>query len=202
MPACATRPFRPSEDMSATSFTLPGQPASSPPALVIEPVLPHLLVVLSALTSLGFDVTVADTFSDGKASMTKGPRPSLLVAAVKLREYNGLHLVLRGKSIWPDLPAIVTSESADPVLQTEAERVGATFMVMPTSREEAVAAIVRTVLRRCDVNPGEPIRAPFERRRSERRLGAVSGPDAIQTDRRVRERRRNAADIRGLFSRA
>ena len=188
------------DDMSATPFTLPGLPPSSPPALVVQPNLPHLLVTLSALTSLGFDVRVAETFKDAKATLAAGHRPALLLTDIRLREYNGLHLVLRGKTMWPGLSAIVTSESVDQLLQHEAETMGATFMVMPTSMEEVVAAVLRTIHQRSTngVLPS-PIRPQFERRRQERRLGS---PPLAGDERRKEQRRRDPAQsLRDLVSR-
>lgn len=178
--------------MSATSFALPGLPPSSPPALVVQPILPHLLSVLSTLSALGFDVTVAETFKDARASLT-ARQPALLFTDVRLREYNGLHLVLRGRSLWPGLAAIVTSEIPDAVLQAEAEGLGATFMVMPTSREEMVAAVLRTMMRPSPTGESPAaIRAPFERRREERRAGSNL---ACHQDRRRGERRRDPHEI-------
>ena len=176
--------------VSATPFTVPGLQPSSPPALVVEPVLPNLLAVLSALSALGFDVTVAETFKDARSVMGGAERPALLLTDVKLREYNGLHLVLRGRTLWPGLAAIVTSDAPDPVLQTEAERLGATFLVMPAPREEIVAAILRTVLRvpGSDLNQ-EPIRAPFERRRGQRRTAGSA--TTFLRERRLADRRRD-----------
>lgn len=158
-------------------------------ALVVEPHLPQLMLILSALSTLGFDVTVAEKFRDARTVLA-AVRPTLLVTNIRLQEYNGLHLVLRGRSSWPDLPSIVTSEFVDPVLRLEAERLGATFIAMPTTAEELSAAVYRTVLR----PPFEtaPVRAPFERRQRERRLRQAPGTAGIE--RRQLERRRGFAE--------
>ena len=67
----------------------------------------------------------------------------------------------------PDgLPAIVTSEIDDPVLPLEAEQLGATYASLPTTSEELVAAISRTILQ---AGGSDPVRPPFERRQGERR---------------------------------
>jgi DNA-binding NtrC family response regulator len=186
--------------MSTTRFGLPGQLTAAPSALVVEPALPQLLFVLSVLSSIGFDVTVAETFGDAKSSLVaKGP--ALLLTDVKLREYNGLHLVLRGKALRRDLPAIVTSQSADAVLQADAERLGATFVELPTTRDELIAAVYRTALRKASGSGAlDPIRAPFERRRDERRKNAPA--NLFPTDRRTRDRRQDvAAALRTLARR-
>jgi hypothetical protein len=48
-----------------------------------------------------------------------------------LGPYNGIHLVLRSKSAHPAMAAIVTSRYADAVLEAEAERQHARFVVRP-----------------------------------------------------------------------
>jgi DNA-binding NtrC family response regulator len=178
--------------MNPIPFGSSGGGSSSPTALVIEPILPHLLAVLSTLSSMGFDTTVAETFQDARAALSTHP-PTLLVTGIKLREYNGLHLVLRGMTSWPDLAAIVTSEAPDSLLQEETERLGATFVVMPAPQMELVAAVSRTVLRaRRAGGPLEPIRPPFERRLKSPASLTVVEPQTA-------ERRRDAvAAIRAL----
>jgi DNA-binding response OmpR family regulator len=159
-----------------------------PTALIVEPVLFDALFLVATATSLGFQATVAATFQEGVERLRLSPL--LLMTDIRLAQYNGLHLVLRGKSAKPDLAAIVTSAVPDPVLQAEAERLGATFVLKPTSSEELRAAISRTLLRSTE-SPG-PIRPPFERRKSERR--APTG-DFLQPDRRTIERRRDIAQV-------
>jgi len=172
--------------MSAIVFKPPNlaQPAAT--ALVVEPVLTSLLAILSTLASLGFDVLVAESFKDAKGAL-RAARPSLLVTDIRLHEYNGLHLVLRGQTMWPGLPALVTSPTDDPVLRAEAARLDSTFVTLPVSPVELHAAICRTVFR-SSAAPRDPIRPPFERRHSERR--SPSGPSSIAGKRRVAERRR------------
>ena len=187
--------------MSATRFGFPGQLTAAPSALVVEPVLPQLLFVLSVLSSIGFDVTVAETFGDAK-SLLAATGPALLVTDIKLRQYNGLHLVLRGKALQRDLRALVTSHPADAVLQADAEQLGATFVELPTTRDELVAAVYRTALRKESGGAGalDPIRAPFERRRGERRKNART--NLFPPDRRTRDRRQDvAAALRTLVTR-
>jgi DNA-binding NtrC family response regulator len=139
-------------------------------ALVVEPDLRNLLLVLSTLSTLGVDATVAENFRDAK-SVIATTRPALLLTSVKLHEFNGLHLVMRGRAAWPHLPSIVTTGMDDVVLRREAEELGATFIALPISSEEMAAAICRTTL--C-VDGRVRIRAPFERRIKQRRLAATS----------------------------
>lgn len=156
-------------------------------ALIVDPVLSDALFFVTAVSALGFRVTVADTFAEALERLRV--HPSLLIAAIRLAEYNGLHLVLRGKSAKPDLIALVTSTTPDPVLQLEAEQLGATFVLKPITAEELHAAILRTMFQ---AGESSPIRPPFERRKGERRVSASS---AYQPERRLRERRRNGLSL-------
>jgi DNA-binding response OmpR family regulator len=173
-----------------TVFRLADSSRVVPSALVIEPHLPHLLFVLSTLSALHFDVTVAGSFKDAKTALIRA-RPTVLIADVRLHEYNGLHLVLRGQSAYPGLLCLVMAHADDPVLQLEAERLGATYVALPTTREEFVAALHRTLLQARGADAGSPIRPPFERRHGERR--GTSSPLRAD-DRRGGERRRDPAN--------
>ena len=155
-------------------------------ALIIDPDLSDVMFSVFAATSLGFRVTVADTFQEALERLRVPP--ALLIAHIRLGEYNGLHLVLRGKAARRDLAAIVTSGVADRVLQTEAEQLGATFVLKPTTPEEFRAAICRTLL----ADSGGPIRSPFERRSSDRRSAS---PVAYHPDRRKASRRRDVLQL-------
>src|SRR5262249_40561382 len=143
--------------------------------------------LVSAPSQLDFRVTVADTFQDAKAGLQEPP--ALLVAEIRLGEYNGLHLVLRGKAIRNSMAAIVTSRVLDPVLQANAEELGATFVVKPTTEQEIRAAVFRTMFR---VDPSVPVRAPFERRQATRRRPEIA---SFSPDRRLGDRRRDATAL-------
>jgi DNA-binding NtrC family response regulator len=163
------------------AFRLAPSQESEGAALVMEPRLSDLLLVLSACHLLGLGAIVAETFLDAKRALTS-VRPSVLVTAVRLREYNGLHLVSRARARWPGLPTLVTCDADDPVLHREAQRFGATFVTFPTTPTELAAAIARALLQADD----RPVQSPFERRHRDRR----EGPMSVAADRRTVNRRR------------
>lgn len=161
-----------------------GGGTAGPSALIAEPVLSDALFLIATVSALGFHVTVTDTFHAALERLRIPP--DLLLADIRLGEYNGLHLVLRAKSAKNDLAAVVTSAVEDPVLRADAEELGATFVVKPTTAEELRAAISRTWLRRGQPS-ASPIRPPFERRQDERRKAA----GLVAIDRRTASRRRS-----------
>ena len=95
------------------------------------------------LEGAGYAVTTATTFEAARQQLAVQP-PDLLIAAERLGLFNGLHLVLSGRSDHPDMAAIVTADANDPVLQAEASSFGATCAVAPMSAPELLALVSRT----------------------------------------------------------
>jgi DNA-binding response OmpR family regulator len=153
-------------------------------AIVMEPHLSDALLVVSALTAAGFHITVAEGFSEAKALLSTR-HPSLLVSEIRLGEFNGLQLILHGRAGRADMAAVLTAHRRDNVLKAEAEQMGGTFVLMPTSESELLAAILRTVHR--PASDTSPIAEPFERRTGDRRTH--HDPPAVAVDRRSVERR-------------
>ena len=78
--------------------------------------------------------------------------PDLLITDLRLGPYNGLHLVLWGRTEHPEMATLVTSRIADPVLEAEARRQRAQFLLRPIADHQLLDAIT-TLLGR----PAEPI---------------------------------------------
>jgi DNA-binding NtrC family response regulator len=160
-------------------------PSAPLTAIVVEPTLADIWFAVSGLANSGFHITVAESFLEARTLIDKQP-PAVLITDIRLHEYNGLHLVLRGKAARPDMAAIVVTTVADPVLQAEAERMNATFILKPTTRQEFLAAVCRTLFRSSE--EAAPIRPSFERRIVERRFPEKA---IVGAERRTAERRRN-----------
>jgi DNA-binding response OmpR family regulator len=173
--------------MASTIFTIaPSTGAHT--ALVVEPSPSDAVWIALMLSELGFRVVVSDSFQDARAQLASPP--SLLVTELRLGEYNGLHLVLSGKSAHPQLKALVTSRINDPVLYSEAEQLGATYVFKNAGPQEFRAAVLRTFFR-TDQQSGT-IRPPFERRLANRRRHATPN---YEPESRVAERRRNVVSV-------
>jgi DNA-binding response OmpR family regulator len=163
-------------------------------ALVVEPSATDALAFVSVLARWGFDVTVAGTF--GRARERLGTSiPDVLTTAVRLAEYNGLHLVMRARSTRPDVAALVVADRLDTGLESDAMALGATFVLKPIADAELTAAVIRTLAaQRVPDRPVEIIQPPFERRRSERRGSSMP----VLMERRAGDRRRGVAAVLGF----
>ncbi len=164
----------------STGFVLP---PTSWSVLVVAPAGDDVRPITSTFEGTNVRIAEARDFAAAKGLLARNP-PDVLITDLQLAEFNGLHLVLRGKAVRPQMAALVMSRVDDPVLRADAHRLGATFVVKPFTRLELLAATVRTLCRRED--DLAPLWPPFERRAGERRTGLHS-PDVC--NRRTTERR-------------
>ena len=94
---------------------------------------PSLLEALErSFIEAGQDVVAHGSFEDARRTL-QTTRFDALITDVRLGAFNGLQLAVIGRDTYPDIRLIVFSGFDDPVLRTEAEHVGATYMVKPVT---------------------------------------------------------------------
>jgi DNA-binding response OmpR family regulator len=108
---------------------------TSPVAVLVDADLVELRRSEQVLERAGFVVMSADSFAEAKsllASMT----PEIVIADIKLEAYNGLHLAALC-AVWrPGTPFIATHSVYDGVLDADAKRLCAAYVVKTSSREQ------------------------------------------------------------------
>ena len=107
-----------------------------PTVLLVAPTPTVATTFYTWLTDAGYDLTVVGSFAAAKRHLELVP--SVLIAEVRLGEYNGLHLALRAQA--QDIPAIVLGEP-DPVLQREAQQLGAVYLTPDVAREQLLSVV-------------------------------------------------------------
>ncbi len=85
------------------------------------------------LVDSGFRVTVAATFDEANGELARMSDLVMVMADVRLGEYNGLHLALRVRRARPGTHIIITDRSRDVVLHRDAERLDMMYLVKPIS---------------------------------------------------------------------
>ena len=90
----------------------------------------------------GFDVVAALGFQEA-VRLLADHSPSLLISELRLGEFNGLHLVIRSQSAQPTMRAIFLDSAYDSVLELEAQRHGAVYLVEPVEDVELLAQASR-----------------------------------------------------------
>jgi DNA-binding NtrC family response regulator len=99
---------------------------------------------VTLLEEAGYRVRSARSFDEAKMLLAEEP-PDILITDLRLGQYNGLHLVLRTRSNHPEMAALVTSRIADPVLEAEAHRQHAHFILVPLTAPQLLEAVASTL---------------------------------------------------------
>ena len=108
--------------------------------LVVDINPSHVWALAGQLRECGYRVLEATSFGEAR-QLWDAEDPQVLVADVRLEQYNGLHLLIRARAVRPDVTAIITSEVPDRVLADETRRLGGTFLVKPVEVGAIVSAI-------------------------------------------------------------
>ena len=81
------------------------------------------------LTAAGYDTRAAASFEEGLRAL-RTETPDLLIADVRLGAFNGLQLLVSSPR---QIPAIIITGFADPVLESDARQHGAEYVLKPVS---------------------------------------------------------------------
>ncbi len=119
-----------------------------PTVLVVDSDLLALALTVGVLRQAGYVCTSATSFADARARLAD-TSPDLLITAVRLGAFNGLHLVLGRFLSDRSRRAIVTDVAHDPVLERETRRVGAVYVVTPVSPRDLLTLVADQLRRHC-----------------------------------------------------
>lgn len=99
----------------------------------------------SVLTSGGYQVSIASSFAEASDILTTRS-PALLITAIRLGPFNGLHLVIRGQARRPEMGAIIIDTSWDSGLETEARNCGAFYLVEPLDTASLLERVAQALM--------------------------------------------------------
>jgi DNA-binding NtrC family response regulator len=102
---------------------------------------------IGVLESAGYEVDAVRSFADARCRL-ESTRPDLLMTAVRLGPYNGLHLIVRSRNHLPAMATILTHDDADPVLLTEAAANDAAFLILPCNPAMILETVEASLERR------------------------------------------------------
>lgn len=110
-------------------------------ALIVDPRPDEVAAAASCLRDLGCQPNVVSTFEEAKTRLACTLDLSLMITAVRLREFNGVHLALRGRTLFPKARIVVTDYSFDPVIEREALKLGAEYVLKPLDPSNVAALL-------------------------------------------------------------
>jgi len=96
--------------------------------------------IVELLRDAGHHVTGAATYDAAKRLLGVGTF-DLLISDVRLRGFNGLHLVMQTRSDHPDMAVIIITGYEDPMIELEAHRYRAELVRKPIKAAEFLAKV-------------------------------------------------------------
>jgi two-component system response regulator RegA len=161
--------------------TFTGRNPNQPPkVLIVDPDV-RVLHQLTAVLHDRYQIHEATTFPAARG-LWNMEFPDVLIADVRLGEFNGLQLLMRAREERPDLIAVITCAFPDRVLEAETRRLGGTFLVKPVPPQQVLATIDGALVQRTST----PEKSTEQRTDDRRQAGMTS----YFPDRRIAERRR------------
>lgn len=138
----------------------------SPKILIVEDDLATRVGLQELLANAGYASVVAGDFREGRRALEQ-ERPDLLIVDLRLQGFNGLQLLHVNPR---PIPTIVVTGFPDDVLQADARRMGAEYLVKPFDPAHLLALVGRLL----DREPPAP-----DRRRTPRRTITTDVPVEI-----------------------
>jgi DNA-binding response OmpR family regulator len=96
-------------------------------ALVAVPGLASAAAARDAFSRAGFETVAVTNFQDALDEL-RHSCPDLLATAMRLGDFNGVHLTIRAHALYPDLPVMILGREGDS--RADAEGFGATFVAV------------------------------------------------------------------------
>ena len=109
-------------------------------ALIVDDDVQVLSFVKQLMETAGYEVLSASNFAQAREYI-QNHNLAILVADVRLGDFNGIQLGILAKNAWPDVRIVIMSGWDDPVLRHEADQLGAAYVQKPFSAEELRSAL-------------------------------------------------------------
>ena len=152
--------------------------------LLVDTRAANLRRLSDTLQRAGHRVIEAASFEDAKHALAVH-EPDILISALRLAAFNGLHLIHLGRLSNPNLNAIILSTERDASLHDEVHFIGATLLIEPV---HTLMLLDLLATRRDGIGWGaDVVTVSVERRQGERRQSPSAGHSP---ERRVSDRRR------------
>ena len=106
--------------------------------------------LVELLQDHGHEVTAVGTLHEALDALRTGS-PDLVVADVRLGAFNGLQIVMASSHV---IPTIMITGFSDPVLESDARRAGADYVVKPIAPTTLLALVERRLAETTGRTPG------------------------------------------------
>lgn len=115
--------------------------------LAVDDDVTDLARLTKVLESDGYQTTEAQTFESAR-QLLRERRFDVLITKLRLREYNGLHLVLHSRMFYPTIASVVVADAPGDVQELEAAGLGAGIVIDPTEPGHVRAVVASAIANR------------------------------------------------------
>jgi DNA-binding response OmpR family regulator len=129
--------------------------------------------IAEMLRDTGYDVTPASSYEAAKTLVAASPY-DLLITDVRLRGFNGLHLVMQCKRDSPEMGVMIMTGYDEPLMELEASRYNAQFIRKPIKFSELLDGVSK-----CLAGIRRQRRWPRKRVEGGFRVTAAGAPAAV-----------------------
>jgi DNA-binding response OmpR family regulator len=112
--------------------------------LVLEDDENALAGIVELLSESGYDVTPVTAYEDAKKLLALSSY-DLLITDVRLRSYNGIHLVAKLRKESPETAVVIMTGYDEPLIELEASRYNAIFVKKPMKPHALLDAVRRSL---------------------------------------------------------
>lgn len=124
---------------------VPGSVMKQPFRILLLDDDPHALAGLAELLEgAGYDVTPSSVFQDARQRVEEAAF-DLLVTDVRLRSFNGLHLVMQCRRAVPEMAIMIMTGYDEPLIELEARRYNAGFVRKPVEPVTFLAQVAEAL---------------------------------------------------------
>lgn len=162
--------------------------------LVVDDDKPFLQRIGRALETRGFDVTLAESVSDGMAALNRNS-PEYAVVDMRLQDGNGLELVEKLRAVNPASRSVILTGYGNIATAVSAVKLGATdYLAKPADADDIIAALTRNPDEKAEP-PENPMSADRVRWEHIQRIYELCGRNVSETARRLNMHRRTLQRI-------
>ena len=137
-------------------------------ALIVDADRDQLASTVRTLRALDYAVIAASSFDDARRHLLDTEELSLLVADIRLGQFNGLHLAFRARAHHPHVRLVITDHAFDTTLEAETRRLGGAYLARPFTSE-----VLESLLSRPEPSAAVPVQSGTPRRWPRRPVAGV-----------------------------
>jgi ActR/RegA family two-component response regulator len=112
-------------------------------ALIVDADPVQLAATAQTLRALHYAVISASSFDDARRHLLDTEELSLLVADIRLGQFNGLHLAFRARAHHPQVRLVITDHAFDTTLDAETKRLGGAYIARPFTTDALASILAR-----------------------------------------------------------